>query len=199
MIEREPDWTMFWKRKIPLRSFFFYRIYERFRARVYFKTLKNLDLRGKSILELGGGSGYLCGLICRKYGCTGTVIDDNRTAYNVFKRVVKNKNVNYVLSDMFDYRGKHDLVFSDGLIEHFHPQKRKKLIWLHKKLAKNNGFIMFFVPKKSWWVERFMSIRDGYEEKMSMEQLISETSLPGTELVSTGEDLHMVGVLYKVN
>ncbi|NIO21471.1 MAG: methyltransferase domain-containing protein [Candidatus Aenigmarchaeota archaeon] len=198
MIESELDWTKFWERKLSFRSFLFYRIYERFRARSYFRLLKDLSLKGKSILELGGGSGYICGLLCKKYGCRGTIIDDNKKAYEVFKRVVKNGDVNYILADMFDYKGRHDLVFSDGLIEHFHPKERREIILLHKKFVKDGGFLMFFVPKKSWLVEHFMSVKNGYEEKMSIKQLIKETSMPRMKLVSTEEDLHMVGVLYKV-
>ena len=57
MIESEPDWTKFWKDKISFRSFLLYRIYERFRVRSYLRLLKNLNLGGKSIMELGGGSG----------------------------------------------------------------------------------------------------------------------------------------------
>jgi len=194
----EPDWTSFWNEKNPFRSFFFYRIYERFRARSYFRLLKNLDLKGRSVLELGGGSGYICKLICEKYGCEGTLIDSNRKAYGIFKKISGNNRMNYILKDMFDYRGEHDLVFSDGLIEHFHPEKRRRIILLHKKFAKKGGFVMFFAPKKSWLVERLISIKEGYEEKMTMEQLKRETSLPGSELVSSTEDFHMVGVLYRI-
>jgi len=194
----EPDWTGFWSKKITFRSFLFYRIYEKFRVRSYFRLLKNIDLKGKNILELGGGSGYICKLICKKYGCKGTLIDSNRKAYEIFKKVVGNGRMNYILTDMFGYRGKHDLVFSDGLIEHFHQEKRREIILLHKNFAKRGGFVIFFAPKKSWLVERLISIKEGYEEKMSMKQLKRETSVPGLEMVSTTEDFHMIGVLYKV-
>jgi predicted nicotinamide N-methyase len=194
----EPDWTVFWNKKISFRSFLFYRIYEKFRARSYFRLLKNIDLKGKSVLELGGGSGYICRLICEKYGCEGTLIDNNRRAYGIFKKVVGKKRMRYILTDMFGYRGEHDLVFSDGLIEHFHKEKRREIILLHKKFAKKGGLVMFFAPKKSWLVERFISMKEGYEEKMSMEQLKMETSVPGLKMVSSTEDLHMVGILYRV-
>jgi len=195
----ESDWTEFWNRKISFRSFLFYRIYEKLRVRSYFRLLKNLDLRGRHILELGGGSGYICKLLCKKYGCKGTVVDNNRKAYEVFRKVVGDGKLKYVLANIFNYKkGEYDLVFSDGLIEHFRPKRRRKLVMLHKKFAKKGGFVMFFAPKKSWFVERFMSMKDGYEEKMDVEQLINETSLPGLNLVSTTKDFHMVGVLYRV-
>ncbi|UCC91777.1 MAG: hypothetical protein JSV39_00700, partial [Candidatus Aenigmatarchaeota archaeon] len=75
---------------------------------------------------------------------------------------------------------------------------RKELILLHKKFAKNGGFVMFFVPKKSWLVEHFMSMKGEYEEKMDIDQLKRESSMPGLRIVSTTEDFHMVGALYKV-
>ncbi|NIO22423.1 MAG: methyltransferase domain-containing protein [Candidatus Aenigmarchaeota archaeon] len=194
----EPDWTRFWEGKRAFRSFLFYRIYERFRARSYFSLLKNMNLKDKRILELGGGSGYICKLICEKFDCKGTVVDNNEKAYEIFKRVIGNERVNYILEDMFKHEKRgYDLVFSDGLIEHFHLGKREDIISLHRKFAKKGGFVMFFVPKKSWLVERFMSMEEGYEEKMDSKQLIEETSIPGLKLVSTNKDFHMIGVLYK--
>ena len=195
-MDKKPDWGKFWLRSPLTRSKTYFKLYTRFRLRAYLRLLKNLDLSGKTTLELGGGSGYLSKLLSKKKGTKPLVVDNNREAYEFCRKI--NSEIEYFCQDMFKHRGKYDLVFSDGLVEHFYPGKeREGVIALHKKLLKKGGQCIIFVPKKSWLVRKFMSMKNEYEEKFTLEQLKKEAKSAGLRILAGTSDLHMVGILCK--
>ena len=122
------------------------------------------------------------------------VVDNNREAYVFCKKI--HSDIKYFCQDMFRHRGKYDLVFSDGLVEHFYPGKeRVRVIKLHKKLVKKNGYCMIFVPTNTWLVRNFMSMKDEYEHKFTLEELKREARSAGLKVLGGTSDLHMVGIL----
>jgi len=195
-MKRKPDWGNFWLRSPLTRSKSYFKLYTRFRLRGYLRLLKKLNLDGRTTLELGGGSGYLSKLLSRKRGTKPFVVDNNREAFDFCRKI--HSDIEYFCEDMFRHRGKYDLVFSDGLVEHFYPGKeREGVIRLHKKLLKKGGYCMIFVPKNSWLVHRFMSMKNEYEHKFTLEELKREARLAGLKVIGGTSDLHMVGILCK--
>ncbi len=195
-MDRKPDWGNFWQKSALTRSKTYFKLYTRYRLRAYMRLLRNLKLKGKTSLELGGGSGYLSRLLSRKKGTKPAVVDNNREAYDFCRKV--NSGIRYFFQDMFKHKGRYDFVFRDGLVEHFYPGKdRKNVIRLHKKLLKKGGHCLIFVPKSSWTVRRFMSMKNEYEEKFTMGQLKREAESAGLEVLAGTTDLHMVGIMCK--
>ncbi|MDI6640422.1 MAG: class I SAM-dependent methyltransferase, partial [Methanocellales archaeon] len=64
----------------------------------------------------------------------------------------------FLLEDIFrlNEKEKYDLVFSDGLIEHFSGKRRRDAFKKHVDAAKKGGYIMIFVPKSNalYWIVR---------------------------------------------
>jgi len=77
--------------------------------------LKNRDLKGKKVLEVGCGSGYLS-IFCAKHKAIVTAIDINNKAITYSKRQAEKEKVNidFLQSNMFeslDPKEKFDLIF----------------------------------------------------------------------------------------
>lgn len=195
-IAHAADWGGFWSRRSPLEMFV-WRIYEKYRCGSYMQILKKVDLTGKSIIELGGGSGQLLGLLSKKKGAIALVVDNNEEAYEFYKNSGAKLGVKYLKVDMFKHSGKYDVVMSDGLIEHFKKNERQKVLSIHKRLMKKNGFAMIFVPKNSWHVRNLLAFKNGYEKKFSADELKDEVEKAGLKVINSISDMHMTGVLCK--
>ena len=194
-MKRKPDWNNFWLKNPIIFSKAFFKLYTMLRIKAYLRLLRAIDLDGKTTLELGGGSGYLSKLLSEKRHTKPSVIDNNKNAYDFSKRI-GNFEVNYFLQDMFSHKGKYDVVFSDGLIEHFYPKERKKVFTLHKKLLKKDGYCVIFVPKKSLLIES-LGMKNEYEEKFTLERLKKEAESVGLKVLASTSDFHMIGILCK--
>ena len=147
----DADWTSFWKR-LPLRSLVFLKMYELFRFRAYSKLLSGVSF--SNFADLGGGSGISAERLCRRFRVKGVIVDNNKEAYTLYSQIHKKPLTTYVKKNLFTYKITHDLIISDGLIEHFQPQERSGLVTHHKKLSKK--YVLIFVPKQSWIVDFFL-------------------------------------------
>ena len=159
----DPDWDEIWKED-STRPLLIFRLYARLRKKSYRRLLSGIDLKNKDIIELGGGSGQLASLVGRECRARVTLIDNSRQAIE-FSRKLKVVGVNYLFGDMFEHLGSYDLVLSDGLIEHFRGRELERVIRLHSKLVRSAGHIAVFVPRDSFFVRRFLSLKGAYEKK----------------------------------
>ncbi len=184
------DWSEFWKRK-PLRSLALLKLYEQIRYKTYKRLLSSLSFH--DFADLGGGSGYTAKLLSEQFGVKGVVVDNNKEAHLVYKNIGKSNKTRYVRKDLFAYNKKHDLIISDGLIEHFSAKERQHLLQHHKNLARK--YVLIFVPKKSWLIETFFSFKHGYEKHYTRKELITEITKAGLIPIQIREDFHMYGVL----
>ena len=127
--------------------------YERFLKYV------NLSVHSKT-LELGSGSGKNSLALAKKYGCSATLVDNCRAALDLGKKNFEDESIpaRFLLKDIFrlNEKEKYDLVFSDGLIEHFSGKRRRYAFKKHVDAAKKGGYIMIFVPKSNalYWIVR---------------------------------------------
>lgn len=148
----------------------------------YKKFLNHLTLSQSShILELGCGIGKNSLKICKRYGCKATLVDNCKTALNKARKAFNKNNINanFILEDVFALknRKKYDLVFSDGLAEHFSGFEREKIIKLHANLTKRNGHILLLVPysSKIYYISRklFKWFKKFKERPFSSEELLN--------------------------
>lgn len=189
----EPDWDRIWEDDAS-RPLLIFKLYARLRKRSYRRLLSGLDLKNRSIIELGGGSGQLASLVGRQCQAAVTLIDNSRRAIE-FSRKFKISGLNYLFGDMFELKGNYDLVLSDGLVEHFRGDKLAKVIRLHIELVKKGGHIVIFVPRDSFFVRRFLSLKGAYEKKYGREEFLQVLKDNGLHVRKTVRDFHMFGGL----
>lgn len=193
-MENNIDWSEFWKKSSPLKMFF-WKLYEKYRMNAYLRLLEKTNLEKKSIIELGGGSGYLLGMISKRKNAAPEVIDSSKEAYEIYKKSGAKLGVKYIKKDMFKHRKKYDVVMSDGLIEHFHRKERSKVLALHRKLMKKSGFCIIFVPKNTWLVRNIFALKNGYEKKFFPDEMKKEAENAFLKIISSTSDMHMTGIL----
>lgn len=114
---------------------------------------RNLDLRGKTVLEVGGtGSlGVLLAGRCREY----SLLDYSEEAAAQAERALRGiTNARVVHADLFSYEPAEafDLVLSVGLIEHFFGTERDACFRQHVRLSR--GWVCVGAPSDiptNWW------------------------------------------------
>jgi 2-polyprenyl-3-methyl-5-hydroxy-6-metoxy-1,4-benzoquinol methylase len=176
----------------------FMKIYTRTRIKSFYNLFSKIDPINRTCLEIGAGTGYISKLLAKKYHMDITLVDNDREAYKMFQKV--SREGKYIISDAFSFKPEEnfDIVFSDGLIEHFYRKERMEMILVHKNLAKPNGFVIIFVPKKSWFVENLFTMNGVLELKYDYSQLETELKEAGLRPIAWAEDWHMIGMLSRV-
>ena len=109
------------------------------------------------VLDAGCGSGFFAKYFVEK-GCNVWACDYSVEAIRVTQKMTENRCKEYLKIDLLDtqflenYRDFFDIVFTDGLFEHFSPVQQKQLIANFVFIKKREGKIITFVPNKySWW------------------------------------------------
>ncbi len=124
------------------------------------RIIRELDKyvkKGMYVLDAGCGSGFFSNYFIEK-GCKVYALDYSKEALEIARRLTRNKAKGYLNADLLDsnfpkkVKVKFDLIFSDGLFEHFTPEQQNKIIKNLKSVKKKNGIITTFVPNKfSFW------------------------------------------------
>lgn len=145
---KDQNWDVFWKvvsSKPLLLKFLYYSHFKKYKA-----LLSKIPLAKPKILELGAGTGVLAQRLLELFGGEAILVDNNTKAFELFQKFKKDDlKVAYLQEDIFNLKtqNKFDLVFSDGLVEHF--EDKKAILDLHKKHLKKEGSLFFFVPHAS--------------------------------------------------
>jgi SAM-dependent methyltransferase len=192
----EFDWDLFWQ--FTSRHEKFNRLLYSYHFRHYRRLLENALPHSPSILELGAGTGALARRIIARWGGRATLIDSNEHAFRLFQRGSQaGEPIEYVRADVLSlkFSAVFDLVYSDGLIEHF-PDKTR-IMNAHLGAVKESGLIMFFVPNNSVvfkTVTRFGPDM-GYEERYRLKALVELCEHFGLEVLRQTQYFFEVGVL----
>jgi len=120
------------------------------------KILDKYIKKDMVVLDAGCGSGFFSKYFLDR-GCEVFALDYSQKALDVARKLTKGK-ANYISGDLLNqsfckkYINKFDLVFSDGLFEHFLHRDQIKIMQNFKLMKKKNGLIVTFVPNKfSLW------------------------------------------------
>lgn len=126
---------------------------------------------GMIILDAGCGSGFFSSYFISK-NCNTYSLDYSQEAMMITKKQTQNRATEYIYRNLLDknldvdYSKRFDIIFSDGLFEHFSLDEQDKLLRNFKMMKKEHGFIVTFVPNRYtlWTIIRPFFMR-GIKEK----------------------------------
>jgi SAM-dependent methyltransferase len=190
------DWDTFWRFTSKHKAF--NRALYAIHFRHYRRLLDGILPPEPKILELGAGSGIIPRRIVKRWGGRATLVDSNRVARDLFlSGRVPGEPLDYILGDVLElpFPPVFDLVYSDGLIEHF-PDK-EKLMAAHLRALKPSGHLVLFVPNNSFLFRTMTRFGPdlGYEERYSLPALIELCHDNGLKVLRKTEYPFEVGVL----
>ena len=127
------------------------------------------------VLDAGCGSGFFAAEFIRS-GCWTVAIDNSAAAIDLARRTTGGRCADYVLGDLLDARtvarfsGAFDLVFSDGLIEHFDRDRQLALMETFGRLCARGGKVATFAPNRwsAWRIVRPFFMRGISEKPLSV-------------------------------
>lgn len=190
------DWDTFWR--FTTRHKAFNRVLYAVHFGHYVRLLDGVLPNEPRILELGAGSGIIPRRLVKRWGGRATLVDSNRVARDLFLAGrVAGEPLDYVLGNALELRfpAVFDLVYSDGLIEHF-PEKQR-LMAAHLQALKPSGHLVLFVPNNSFLFRTMTRFGPdmGYEERYSLRALVNLCHDHGLRVLRKTEYPFEVGVL----
>jgi|GEM_PF-176975 len=145
-------WDNFWRKESGGR---FTRI--SWSKRRIIKILDRYVKEGMTVLDAGCGSGFFSNYFISK-NCDTYSLDTSKEALAITKVETQNRSAEYLNKDLLDenldaeYFKKFDLIFSDGLFEHYSLTGQVRIFENFNRMKKMNGNIITFVPGKySLW------------------------------------------------
>jgi len=142
------------------------------------KVLQRHLRPGMKVLDAGCGSGFFTNF----FACAeadATAVDYSEEALRLAEKLVGNKaayQVADLLSDTLpDTLGtRFDLIFSDGLFEHFTDAEQQRLMGNLRRVKSDDGLIATFVPNRfsPWQLIRPFMMPGIKEKPFSLERLV---------------------------
>lgn len=144
------EWDNFWKRYNSAKPV-------SWSKRRITQVLSGYVKPGMDILDAGCGTGFFSSYFI-SMGCNVYSMDYSDRALFIAKDVTDNKARAYIKWDILDelaLKGidiKFDIIFSDGLLEHYSKEDQDRIISNVKAVKKNRGLIINFAPNRfSLW------------------------------------------------
>lgn len=173
---RRSNWEQFWDEKQEVAE-----VYSN-SDRVSRNLLAVADLRGKSVLEVGAGTGRDSFPLIRS-GARVFQLDYSINSLRIMKHVAETERLDVAIlgGDTFQlpFRdGVFDVVFHQGLLEHFRPKEAEALIRENVRVVKPGGYLLVDVPQRYHvytLVKHFLIAIDqwfaGWEREFSVPEL----------------------------
>ncbi len=139
-------WDNFWSEKKEVHE-----VYSN-EDRVLRNVSKIIDLRGKRVLEVGAGTGRdSFGMVAR--GASVFMLDYSMNSLHIIKNlaVEEKVEVNPIGGNAFALPfpdGSFDLVFHQGLLEHFREKQATELLRENIRILKRGGLLLVDVPQR---------------------------------------------------
>lgn len=168
----------------------------------YLPHIKKIEDMPKKTLELGGGTGLLSRKASIRFGSEYTIIDSNLRAKKHFESI-HNGDGNFIHADLLDdemtsqISEKYDLVFSDGLIEHFLGDDQDKIVDMHRRFCSKRGYVIIAAPTNSTF-SRLFSTFVTYEQGLSRSEFEFLLEKNGLEIENLIEDKRYLSALCKI-
>lgn len=158
------------------------------------RIMKILDrhLRpGMKVLDAGCGSGFFSNYFISR-GCETFTLDYSNDALEIARRLTNGQSAAYLKEDLLNisfghkYSQAFDLIFTDGLLEHFSKQDQDVILNNFSLALQPGGKVVTFVPNKySWWeVVRPLFMPGIVEFPFTMSRLLGKHK--GLEIIESG-------------
>jgi SAM-dependent methyltransferase len=99
-------------------------------------------------------------------------LDSSEKALEIARKITQNKSFEYLDRDLldeslgFEFKNTFDLIFTDGLFEHFSKEEQEKIMKVFIIMKKKDGLIVTFVPNRySFWTIIRPIFMHGIKEK----------------------------------
>lgn len=166
------------------------------------------------ILEAGCGTGKISVSIAYEIGCDVTCLDYSdevlKTVKFIYSIISKKKgelNVSFIKGDLLaiDYDiGKYDIVFNEGVIEHWLNEKdRLNAIENMVKATKSGGKVFIWVPNREnpfyrfWEITKYTGIYDVPEKPFTKEELSAYMKKAGLiDIIITGHQAYLTPFIW---
>ena len=119
---------------------------------VTFHLLKDVDLRGGTILDLGCGHAEITMAILQRHGVRAlTAVDFCADAVESVKQRKGPLPVTAIQADLLEFNldQQFDLVYSSMVVEHFWGDAQRQAIAQHARFARPGGYVFINVPGQS--------------------------------------------------
>lgn len=176
-------WDAFWERRNAKRI-------DSWAKRRISSVLSGYARSGISVLDAGCGSGYFSSYFI-SCGCYVYSMDYSDKALEITKEITGHKSRAYIKGDVLDERlligERFDVIFTDGLLEHYSKERQDRLITNMKRLKKDKGYMINFVPNRAstWNLARpfYINIK---ERPFAMGEFIDLHKRNGLDIVLHG-------------
>ena len=146
-----------------------------------------------TVLDAGCGSGFFSNYFISK-GCKIYSLDYSERALEIARKITQNKAVEYIKRDLldesicFEFNNTFDLIFTDGLFEHFSKEEQEKILKTFITMKKRDGMIITFVPNRySFWTIIRPIFMPGIEEvPFTLKKLTSFVEELGQKVIEKG-------------
>jgi len=183
---QKQSWERFWER--PASRQFSKKSWSKIRMMA---LLDGFLRPGMKVLDAGCGSGFFSAYFADR-GCEVYSLDYSEQALEMAREVSRNRSKAYLHENLLHpdcgakYAGMFDLIFSDGMLEHFSPDDQRRIFENLKKMKAQQGLLATFVPNLfSWWqIVRPWVMPSIHEEPFVMKRLAALHD--GMEILASG-------------
>ena len=186
-LPKEKEWDYFWSldqtEKFKKESWSKKRI---------MRILSRLLSKDMKVLDAGCGSGFFSGFFCDS-GIDTCSLDYSQEALDICNQITSGRSkllkkdiLDPILSD--DISQKFDLIFTDGLLEHFLKDDQSRILINFRNLLVSDGLIVTFVPNKwsPWQLIRPFYMPGIVEYPFTLRKLVDLNEKNGMKVISKG-------------
>jgi SAM-dependent methyltransferase len=200
---RRDDWESFWEEKQEVSE-----VYSN-ADRIVRNLLRVTDLKGKRVLEIGAGTGRDSFPLAR-LGAVVYQLDYAEGSLRILKKLAAEFNLQVQIIGGNTFRlpfrdGAFDVVFHQGLLEHFRPPEAEALLRENVRVLKHGGYLLIDVPQRYhlYTVAKRLLIGlnrwfAGWERSFSVGELRSLVQSLGLEPVHTYGEWMYPSFVYRV-
>ncbi len=196
------NWNSYWDALSRIRPL--YAWMQGKQVKQYKTLLSNVSLHEPRMMEFGAGSGMLATQLLDEYGGSATLVDYAKSAKKLHHKMhpKKREDVEYLVADVFNtkFKSDYDLVYSDGLVEHFKGEMQDLMVKKHAEASRK--YVIILAPRPSFFytfIRTLLKVTGlwffGYEQPMTPKELFELCESNGLKVIATENGLWECGVL----
>lgn len=156
-------------------------------------VLEKYVRNGMPVMDAGCGTGFFSSYFLSKK-CSVYSLDYSQKALEITMSMTEGKSEAYINKDLLDenlpteYSQAFDIIFSDGLFEHFPAEEQQRILRAFMVMKARQGVIITFVPNRySFWTVVRPLLMPGIKEKpFTLKSLTPMIEQSGQSIIETG-------------